>query len=569
MDTYTPYLKRVFKENRHFIRIFSAVLLLNAIYTTIIRFVYIGFFSVYFSVVTFALVMPITLAAVVMGDIEVYKGPLYIFKQCILAANSVLFAFVLQLRSILCTFAIEAQCSAGQRPLSEGLYAYVLAGPVLTLFIYTNSVLYQGAFMLAFFIFLAVTDIWVNTDTSHILTLVLIAGFYLLTLYMSSRYRKADQVQALLDRQKELEESSHAFVSYMLHELRNPMNNATLILSADHSTAEDRAASIQELEGAKVIMDDALAYSTLSSGLTASGEYENGLLTVWRQVHAMFEKSTTAKGIILTCEYGEDVRKVVLPAAGQFKQILMILLRYSISRSREGDTVAISFEFDEALKVHLVDQGRREWALVGQSNLSIQYHTSDSNRGQELSLNLALKLLETLGCDVVISNTVTSGFDITFTCTAREDVDMVEQSMPFIQEEIPFVATPASPAAFQPLHILITDDNAITCKFLKILLTKMRHTSDIAVDGVDCLKKLESHHYDLILLDSMMPRLDGPGVLLYLRKNALTVPVISVTANTEATDVAELLKLGARLVLPKPVSIKALEEAITTVFDIC
>jgi CheY-like chemotaxis protein len=200
--------------------------------------------------------------------------------------------------------------------------------------------------------------------------------------------------------------------------------------------------------------------------------------------------------------------------------------------------------------------------MVGNTDLSIQYHTSDCNRGQELSLNLALKLLESMGCDVVISNTVAAGFDLSFTCDATEDTSILPTSTPVAH------AGPTPNTA--PLHVLITDDNAFTCRFLTKILTSLQYTSEIAVDGVECVDKLKStQHFDVVLLDSMMPRLDGPGVLLYAKDHHVHVPFICVTANASESDTAKLYDLGAKAVLGKPVSSDKLKSTIDLVLSQC
>ncbi len=562
MDSHEAYVNKASEINRNLIRLFSVCLIINMIYTSIIRFVYIGYFSWYYSMVTFGVLIPITVGAVIFGNLKDKAGLQYIAKQMFLASNSVLFAFMLQLRSLCCYLGVNAQCLISQRPLAEGLYAYTLAGPILTLFIYTNSLYYEGVFMLALYIFLLLTDIWIYSDTAHLLTIILVGGFYIITLYISKRYRQIDRVQGLLKRQKEIEDSSRAFVSYMLHELRNPLNNATLLLSMDEIAPSDRKHIIKELEGVKIIMDDALSYSNLSDGTFITEEKEDTLSSIWKQVSTMFEETLSTNGVTLNCQYlVESIHTVIIPTGDQLKQILIILLRYSISHSKRGDEVKLEFSFDNVLKVHLVDQASRD-IKVGNRNLSIQYHTYDSIRGQELSLNLALKLLETIGCQVVINNDDTN-FDITFTCFAKLDTSTEDE---FPREiRLPTNSSDNRSA----LHILITDDNQITCKLLAKILHQLEHTSDIAVDGIDCIEKISVHHFDLMLLDSMMPRLDGPGVLMYVKENHIDIPVICVTANSLSSDLVKLYDLGAKMVLSKPVNISTLKDAINHVFNEC
>ena len=74
---------------------------------------------------------------------------------------------------------------------------------------------------------------------------------------------------------------------------------------------------------------------------------------------------------------------------------------------------------------------------------------------------------------------------------------------------------------------------------------------------------------DLILLDVMMPELDGPGVLELLRQEPATaaIPVVFITARTQAHEVARLRELGARGVLAKPFDAMALAGQVRALLD--
>ena len=101
--------------------------------------------------------------------------------------------------------------------------------------------------------------------------------------------------------------------------------------------------------------------------------------------------------------------------------------------------------------------------------------------------------------------------------------------------------------------ILVVDDNP---KFLKDALPMYGYNVDIANDGLEALKKLidEDSHYDLVLLDVMMPNMDGWDTLKAIRKNKKTehIPVIMITAVSEDQKVVSGLKIGADDYIVKP-----------------
>jgi CheY-like chemotaxis protein len=86
----------------------------------------------------------------------------------------------------------------------------------------------------------------------------------------------------------------------------------------------------------------------------------------------------------------------------------------------------------------------------------------------------------------------------------------------------------------------------------------------VCPSGTDALAEVEHWHPDLILLDVMMPGLDGKGVLAKLRESPKTasIPVVFITARKRDSDVAALQELGAKAVLGKPFDPMRLAEQV-------
>ncbi|MBQ6516760.1 response regulator transcription factor [bacterium] len=99
--------------------------------------------------------------------------------------------------------------------------------------------------------------------------------------------------------------------------------------------------------------------------------------------------------------------------------------------------------------------------------------------------------------------------------------------------------------------ILIVDDNP---KYLAEALPMYGYDVDVATDGLEALKAIASMNYDLILLDVMMPNMDGWDTLKAIRNNkdTKTLPVIMITAVSEDQKVVSGLKIGADDYILKP-----------------
>lgn len=101
------------------------------------------------------------------------------------------------------------------------------------------------------------------------------------------------------------------------------------------------------------------------------------------------------------------------------------------------------------------------------------------------------------------------------------------------------------------VKIMIVDDDSNICELLRLYLNKEGYTIVLAGDGEEALVKFESEKPDLILLDVMMPRLDGWQVCRRIRKDS-QCPIIMLTAKGELFDKVLGLELGADDYIVKP-----------------
>ena len=115
--------------------------------------------------------------------------------------------------------------------------------------------------------------------------------------------------------------------------------------------------------------------------------------------------------------------------------------------------------------------------------------------------------------------------------------------------------------------ILIVDDNSDNRKILVRHLTQLGHTYEMAEDGEQALDKLAKATFDLVLLDRMMPGMDGLEVLKTMKDDPLLrhIPVVFQTGKKEEAHIQEGIEAGARYYLTKPFSGNTLEVVVRTV----
>ena len=119
------------------------------------------------------------------------------------------------------------------------------------------------------------------------------------------------------------------------------------------------------------------------------------------------------------------------------------------------------------------------------------------------------------------------------------------------------------------MNILIVDDTPRNLDVLGHMLTKGNLNLSVSPNGEKALEVIEKNKPDLILLDVMMPNVDGPTALGQLRQvpELISIPVIFITAKVMKEEVAEFRELGAVDIIEKPFDPQSLTEKINEIWE--
>ena len=115
--------------------------------------------------------------------------------------------------------------------------------------------------------------------------------------------------------------------------------------------------------------------------------------------------------------------------------------------------------------------------------------------------------------------------------------------------------------------ILIVDDSIFSRRALRKTLSSEGYQVLEAINGRHGLEMIQEHQPDCVLLDMLMPELDGTEVLEELNEQGIEVPVIVVTADIQEHTQARCLELGAKAFLNKPPKNGQLQQAIQTILS--
>ena len=106
--------------------------------------------------------------------------------------------------------------------------------------------------------------------------------------------------------------------------------------------------------------------------------------------------------------------------------------------------------------------------------------------------------------------------------------------------------------------ILLADDEKDLARATKMILSYSGYDVDVVYNGKDAVQNAKNNNYDLIILDIMMPIMDGLEALKLMRKDNITIPIILLTAKAGIDDKVEGLDAGANDYLTKPFNKKEL-----------
>ncbi|MCD8087785.1 MAG: response regulator transcription factor [Oscillospiraceae bacterium] len=108
------------------------------------------------------------------------------------------------------------------------------------------------------------------------------------------------------------------------------------------------------------------------------------------------------------------------------------------------------------------------------------------------------------------------------------------------------------------MKLLLVEDERALSRAVTVILKRNNYTVDTAYDGVEALEYLEAGGYDGVVMDIMMPKMDGITVLTRMRERGDRTPVLLLTAKAEIDDKVQGLDKGANDYLTKPFAVKEL-----------
>jgi len=111
-------------------------------------------------------------------------------------------------------------------------------------------------------------------------------------------------------------------------------------------------------------------------------------------------------------------------------------------------------------------------------------------------------------------------------------------------------------------HVLIVDDDPAIREIVATILRREHITSDLATDGEDAIAHLDANAYQAVVLDLLMPRVDGAAVIRHMRAKNILTPVIVISAVAEKDELDPDI---VRVTMKKPIELQDLRDVVGAV----
>lgn len=374
------------------------------------------------------------------------------------------------------------------------------------------------------------------------------------------------------------------FLSLISREIKTPMNtilgmDELILRESRDEYVSGYARDINTAGNALMdIINKIIDYAELESGKTTIVNAPYRMETLCREVYGICKPGSDEKGIRLNCNSGSLVPDVLVGDAVRLRQIMINLITNGIKYTSGGNVSMYvgSSEIDSKnvmLEIRVSDTGIgiREEELVkifGSFNRSGDVFTNNTE-GIGLGLTIVSKITDMMGGKIEVESAYGKGsvFTVKIPQKIAEDGDLVAEETGNDK-----AGGKAGPLFKAPdAKILIVDDNDINRTLEAMLLKETEVKITQVTGGAEMLSELARESYDVVLLDHIMPDMDGVEALKHAKQiekvKTSGTAFIAITANALSGSRDEYIRQGFDEYVSKPIHGRLLEDAIMKHLD--
>lgn len=390
--------------------------------------------------------------------------------------------------------------------------------------------------------------------------------------------------QLTQEQKKELElvgKSKDVFFASMSHEIRTPINsiiglNELIIRENPSAEIQEYAKNIQNASKMLLsLVNDILDLSQLEIHKVELVEAEYSVGQLLHEVVDMMQVGMEEKKLKFIVQVDKNIPSMLVGDEKRIKQILLNILSNAVKYTEEG-SVTFSCRFEQSdedniqLCISVADTGmgirKEELEHLFDAFHRVNPEKNQKIEGTGLGLSITKQLVDLMQGEITVDSIYTQGSEFTVMIPQKiaDEAPMGEFTTSMHDRK---VSTYYSRSFEAPeARLLIVDDDDLNLIITTKLLQDTKMSIDTASSADDCLRKTRKRYYNLILMDYMMPGMNGGELLREVRRqeNGLCKEsdVVLLSANILAGKQLEYQQMGFDGLLEKPVDALRLEQEV-------
>ena len=382
-------------------------------------------------------------------------------------------------------------------------------------------------------------------------------------------YQKGIEIQ-LRKAKEDADSASNAkseFLSMMSHEIRTPLNGIvamTYLMQQDmHSVEMSENLKILQYstEHLHVLINDILDFNKIEAGKVELENIELNIKELVTNIMKSAQVNASSKKVNIRLIFDENIPKYLVGDPLRLSQILNNLVSNAVKFTNEGEVIIelvlnqknsknVTIEF--SIKDTGIGIAKKSLSFIFEKFTQADNEISRRFGGTGLGLGITKKLLELHGSTIHVESEIDKGSNFHFLI----DMEIGAQKTEILsQEEV------LDEQTLKGTRVLLVEDYPINVKIATRFLEKWGMNYDTAANGRIAVEKLLNNKYQIVLMDLLMPEMDGYTATENIRKFDKRTPIVALTASVLNTQ-DRVYDVGMNGFVSKPFNPKELFQKI-------
>lgn len=402
------------------------------------------------------------------------------------------------------------------------------------------------------------------------IALIVILSLLTLSLYKNNNLRakantllqdKNTELQMAKEKAEKASMVKAEFLSTITHELRTPMYAVTglthLLLEENPKPEQKEHLRSLQFSGEYLLnlINNILDLNKLEANKVEIEKMTFNLRKRLNDVLIALKKSADDRKNSLKLEFDPDIPEKLDGDSVKLSQVLFNLIGNSLKFTQNGDVIIRVSKLAEknnkiTLHFEIEDNGvgisKKKQKSIFESFSQASPQINQKFGGTGLGLSIVKSLLELMGSRIQLESQLGKGskfwFDLVLEVSAQDASE--EKGQKHLGEN--------EYGLFENKHILVVEDNKINQMITRKILEKRNVKCQVADNGMDGIKLVETNDFDVVLMDIHMPGISGIEATHEIRKFKPQLPIIALTAVTIEENLDEFYRVGFNEIIPKP-----------------